>query len=126
MSSIIYVVPWAICDTENVYIKKVSLEGADVLDKGTPVDDWCIRDVISSPDRRTKDVYAIVDVYNGYDFDNADKKKPVEIVKLTNSITNLKSLGYELADETERQFIREKVLMIDKAGKKKSGKKQAV
>lgn len=126
MSSIIYVVPWAICDTENVYIKKVSLEGADVLDKGTPVDDWCIRDVISSPDRRTKDVYAIVDVYNGYDFDNLDKKKPVEIVKLTNSITNLKSLGYEVADETQRQFIREKVLMIEKPGKKKASKKQAV
>ncbi len=122
MSSLIYVVPWAICDTENVYIKKVSNEGASVLGKGTPVDDWCIRDVINSPDRRSKDVYAIIDVYNGYDFKNADRKKPVEVVKLTNSMKNLKELGYVMADETERHFIREKVLKIEKPIKKTSAK----
>ena len=66
MSSVIYVVPWAICDTESIYVKKVKGDDVQVPEKGSEFNSWCIRNVIASPDRRTKDTYAIVDVFNGY------------------------------------------------------------
>lgn len=112
MSNIVYVVPWAICDTDNMYIRKAENDGSIVLDKGTPVDDWCIRDVVNNPDRRSKDVFAIIDVYNGYDF-KTDKKQ-VSLVGLTNSVEKLSEYGYKKADEQELQFLRQKVLKLDK------------
>ena len=55
MSSVIYVVPWAICDTESIYVKKVKGDDVQVPEKGSEFNSWCIRNVIASPDRRTKD-----------------------------------------------------------------------
>ena len=83
MSSIIYVVPWAICDTESIYVKKVKGDDIPVPEKGSEFNSWCIRNVMASPDRRTKDTYAIVDVFNGY----KDKmnEKGMSVFSLTNS-----------------------------------------
>ena len=62
MSSIIYVVPWAICDTDSIYVKKVPSDEVEELEVGTPVWDWCIKKIVPNPDRRSKDKYAIIDV----------------------------------------------------------------
>ena len=115
MSNIIYVVPWAICDTESIYVKKVKDETDTVPEKGSEFNSWCIRNVVPSPDRRTKDVYAIVDVYNGY----KDKmnEKGMSVVALTNSPKVLNELGFEKADDTETAFIKNKVLKLNN-GKK--------
>lgn len=121
MSNIVYVVPWAICDTDHMYIRKAENDGSIVLDKGTPVDDWCIRDVISNPDRRSKDIFAIIDVYNGYDF-KAEHNK-VSLVGLTNSVERLQQFGYTRADEQELAFLRQKVLKLDKPEKKVKARK---
>ena len=51
MSSVIYVVPWAICDTESIYVKKVKGDDVQVPEKGSEFNSWCIRNVIASPDR---------------------------------------------------------------------------
>ena len=118
MSSIIYVVPWAICDTESMYIKKIDNDGSVVLEKGTPVDDWCIRDVINNPDRRSKDIYAVVDVYNGYNFN--EPGKAVSLLNITNSVNRLKEYGYRKADEKELAFLRQKILKLDKPEKRKT------
>ncbi len=115
MSNIIYVVPWAICDTESIYVKK---EKSDMIpEKNGEFHSWCIRNVIQSPDRRTKDVYAVVDVFNGY----KDKlnEKGMSVFSLTNSPDVLKELGFEKADETETAFIKKKVLKLNNMEKKK-------
>ena len=114
MSNIIYVVPWAICHTDEIYIKKVN---SDVLpEKGEAVDEWCIRNVMASPDKRTKDVYAIVDVFNGYK--EKLNEKGMSVFSLSNSTEKLEELGYRQANETELAFIRQKVLKLDKLAKK--------
>lgn len=116
MSSVIYVVPWAICDTESIYVKKVRGEETAVPEKGGEFHAWSIRDVIPSPDRRTKDIYAIVDVFNGY----KDKmnEKGMSVFALTNSPNVLTELGFEKASESEAAFIRERVLKLNKSKKK--------
>lgn len=116
MSSIIYVVPWAICDTESIYVKRVKGEEAAIPEKGSEFNSWCIRDVIASPDRRTKDTYAVVDVFNGY----KDKmnEKGMSVFSLTNSPNVLLELGFEKAEETEAAFIKNKVLKLNKDKKK--------
>ena len=116
MSNIVYVVPWAICDTDSMYIRKAENDGSIVLDKGTPVDDWCIRDIVNNPDRRSKDIFAIIDVYNGYDF--KAEKKQISMVELTNSVEKLSEYGYKKADEQELAFLRQRVLKLDKPVKK--------
>lgn len=115
MSSIIYVVPWAICDTDNMYIKKIDSDLAPAPEKGMAFEDWCIRDVIPNPDRRSKDIFAIIDVYNGY----KDKlsEKGMSVFSLNNSKEKLEADGYVQASEQEREFIRTRVLKLDKAKK---------
>ncbi len=117
MSSIIYVVPWAICHTDSIYIKKVNSDSVPVPEKGAAVDDWCIRNVMASPDKRTKDVYAIVDVYNGYK--EKLNEKGMSVFSLSNSKDKLEELGYKEANESEFEFISKKVLKLDKAKKGK-------
>ena len=108
MSSIIYVVPWAICDTDNVYVKKVNADEKELPSKGDACEEWCIRNVIKNPDRRSKDVFAIVDVYNG--FADSLNEKGMSVFSLTNSEDHLTELGYGKADDKERDFIKTKVL----------------
>ena len=113
VSNIIYVVPWAICDTDNMYIKKVNSDSVPVPEKGQPVEDnWCIRNVIANPDRRSKDVLAIIDAYNGYN-DKHDEKG-MSVVSLDNSISKLEDIGYTKASDEEREFIRNRVLKLGK------------
>lgn len=117
LSSIIYVVPWAICDTDNMYLKKVNSDSVPAPEKGMSVDeDWCIRNVISNPDKRSKDIFAIIDVYNGYK-EKADEKG-MSIFSLSNSVDTLTERGYIRATDTERDFIRTKVLKLDTKKKK--------
>lgn len=106
MSNIIYVVPWAICDTDSVYVKKVASELVPPPEKGMPVDDWCIRDVIPNPDKRSKDIFAVLDVYNGYD---GGKGKGLSVYSLNNSADKLAELGYSKAGESEMSHIKNKV-----------------
>ena len=73
-----------------------------------------------SPDRRSKDVYIILDVYRGYDFKNRGRE--VSILDITNSVSRLQELGYEPANENDRAFIRQKVLKWDKPVKKAAKK----
>ncbi|MBE5946575.1 MAG: hypothetical protein E7259_06530 [Lachnospiraceae bacterium] len=120
MSNIIYVVPWAICHTDEIYIKKVNSDLVPAPEKGAAIDDWCIRNVMASPDRRTKDVYAVVDVYNGYK--EKLNEKGMSVFSLNNSEEKLKELGYEVANEAEVAFIRQKILKIDKPAKGKKSK----
>lgn len=115
MSSIVYVVPWAICDTDNIYTKKVNFENMEKPSKGDAIDDWCIRDVMASPDRRSKDIYAVVDVYNGYK--EKLNEKGMSVFSLNNSAEKLFEYGYTRADDKEADFIRSKVLKLGK-GKK--------
>ena len=42
MSNIIYVVPWAICNTDSIYVKKVPSDAAPAPVAGQVIDDWCI------------------------------------------------------------------------------------
>ncbi len=114
MNSIVYVVPWAICDTDNVYIRKTENDGTAELVPGTAVDDWTVREVIPSPDKSSGDLYVILDVYGGYRF-TEETKKNVRVVRFTNSSSRLTGLGYEPAEEQERTFIRRKVLKISEA-----------
>lgn len=113
VSSVIYVVPWAICDTENMYIKKVDKEAVPSLEKGMPVDDdWCIRNIIANPDRRSKDVYAIVDVYNSCG--DKTKEKDMTMYFLNNSVELLEEKGYVRATDLEREYINARVLRLNK------------
>ena len=77
---------------------------------------WCIRNVIASPDRRTKDTYAIVDVFNGYK--EKMNEKGMSVFSLTNSQDVLENLGFQKADDTEASFIKNKVLKLNKDKKK--------
>ena len=72
--------------------------------------------MVASPDRRTKDTYAIVDVFNGY----KDKmnEKGMSVFSLTNSQDVLENLGFQKADENESAFIKNKVLKLNKDKKK--------
>ena len=85
-------------------------------EKGSEFNSWCIRNVMASPDRRTKDTYAIVDVFNGY----KDKmnEKGMSVFSLTNSPKVLEDMGFTKADETEAAFIKNKVLKLNKDKKK--------
>lgn len=116
MSNIIYVVPWAICDTDSVYIKKVASETVPTPVKGEQVFEWCIRDVMASPDKRTKDTYVVVDVYNGYK--ERLNEKGMSVFSLSNSSKKLLELGFEKADEKDTDFIKNKVLKLKSAKKK--------
>lgn len=114
MSNIIYVVPWAICDTESIYVKKEKSE--TIPEKDGEFHSWCIRNVIPSPDRRTKDIYAVVDVFNGYK--SKMNEKGMSVFSLTNSPELLTELGFEKADEAETAFIKNRVLKLNKEKKK--------
>ena len=114
MNSIVYVVPWAICDTDNVYIRRTENDGTADIKPGTEVDDWTVREVIPSPDKSSKDLYVILDVYGGYRF-TEEGKKSVKVVRFTNSTGRLAALGYEPAQEQERTFIRRMVLKLSEA-----------
>ena len=117
MSSIIYVVPWAICDTDNMYLKKVNSDTVPAPEKGMSVEeDWCIRNVIANPDKRSKDIFAIVDVYNGYK--EKSDEKGMSVFSLNNSVENLSQRGYIKATDAERDFIRRRVLKLDSKNKK--------
>ncbi len=114
--NVIYVVPWAICKTDKIFIKKVNSDTVPAPEKGATVDEWCIRNVVPNPDRRSKDVFAIVDVYNGYKEKMNDKG--MSVFSLNNSEDKLMELGYVEATEQEAEHIRKKVLKLDKSSKK--------
>ncbi len=114
--NVIYVVPWAICETDSIYIKKVNSDTVPAPEKGATVDDWCIRNVMPNPDRRSKDIYAVIDVYNGYK--EALNDKGMSVFSLSNSVDRLEELGYTKASETETEHIKKKVLKLDKLAKK--------
>ena len=71
---------------------------------------------VASPDRRTKDTYAIVDVFNGYK--EKMNEKGMSVFSLTNSQDVLENLGFQKADDTEASFIKNKVLKLNKDKKK--------
>ena len=112
MSSIVYVVPWAICDTDTIYTKKINFENMEKPSKGDAIDDWCIRDVMASPDRRSKDIYAVVDVFNGYK--EKLNEKGMSVFTLNNSADKLNEYGYKKAEDKEADFIRTKILKLGK------------
>lgn len=112
MSNIIYVVPWAICDTDSMYIKKVPSDTVPKPEKGMEIEDWCIRNVIPNPDKRSKDLYAIIDVYNGYN--EKLREKGMSVFSLNNSSDRLKEYGYVKATDEESEYIRKKVLKLNK------------
>lgn len=117
MSSIIYVVPWAICDTDNMYLKKVNSDETPAPVKGMAIDeDWSIRNVIANPDRRSKDIFAIVDVYNSGEGNSNDKG--MTIFSLNNSVDKLVEKGYVKATDAEREFISNRVLRLGKKSSK--------
>lgn len=118
MGKLIYIVPWAICDTDNIYVKKVNQISDEVPGEQTIVDDWSVKSVIKSPDKRTKDIYVVLDVYHGYDF--ATKNREVSILDVTNSVKRLRELGYVPAEESEKIFIRQKILKWDSAKPRKT------
>lgn len=120
MSRLIYIVPWAICDTENLYVKRIEQKEAVLPKVQEEFDDWTIQSVIPSPDRRSKDVYIVLDVYRGYNFEN--RNRDVAILDITNSVVRLQELGYESASDEDREFIRQKVLKWDKPVKKTATK----
>lgn len=115
MSNIIYVVPWAICNTDSIYVKKVPSDTAPAPVAGQVIDDWCIRNVVPNPDRRSKDVFAIVDVYNGYK--EKMNEKGMSVFSLNNSESRLKECGYTKASEEETLYIKTKVMKLGKAAK---------
>lgn len=117
MSNIIYVVPWAICDTESIYLKKISSDIAPKPEVGLEIDEWCIRNLIPNPDKRSKDIFAIIDVYNGYK--EKMNEKGMSVFSLSNSADKLQEYGYTKATDAEVEFIRQKVLKLDKPAKKK-------
>lgn len=122
MSNVIYVVPWAICDTDSIYINKVNSDTVAPPEKGAQVWDWCIRDVSSSPDKRSKDVYAIIDVYNGYK--EKLNEKGMSFFSLNNSVDKLLEYGFVKATDSENEFIRNRVLKLGKqTGRTKKDKK---
>ncbi len=116
MSSIVYVVPWAICDTDSVYIKKVPSDEVAELAVGDSVWDWCIKKIIPNPDKRSKDKYAIIDVYNGYE--SKKNEKGISVFSLNNSADKLLEYGFEKASDQEAAFIKQRVLKTDKSVKK--------
>lgn len=124
MSRLIYIIPWAICDTENLYIKRTERKTEELPKEQDVVEDWTVKTVMPSPDRRSKDVYIVLDVYRGYDFKK--RHQEVSILNLTNSVAYLQELGYAPADEVERGFIRQKVLKWDKPVKKEKKEKRKV
>ena len=103
--------------SQNVYLTDTqSVEQVLVPEKGSEFNSWCIRNVIASPDRRTKDTYAIVDVFNGYK--EKMNEKGMSVFSLTNSQDVLENLGFQKADDTEASFIKNKVLKLNKDKKK--------
>ncbi len=106
MSDTYYVVPWAICDTDNIYIRKAE---ASEIAVGDAIDDWTVQKVVT--DRKTKDIYVIVDVYRGLRLSKG-AAKDVGVVSLTNSVHYLQELGYRAASEEEAEYIRRKILKI--------------
>jgi len=119
MSSIIYVVPWAICDTDSVYVKKVNSDTVETPVKGAEFESWCIRDVIPNPDKRSKDIFAVIDVFNGYK--EKMNEKGMSVFSLNNSAEKLAECGFVKAEDTETEFIRTRVLKLGKTNTK-SGK----
>ena len=65
------------------------------------------------PDGRSKDVYAIVDVFNGYK--EKMNEKGMSVFSLSNSGSHLEELGFTKAEEQENRFIRTKVLKLKNA-----------
>lgn len=124
MSRLIYIIPWAICDTENLYIKRLERKTEELPKEQDVIEDWTVKTVMPSPDRRSKDVYVVLDVYRGYDFKK--RHQEVSILNLTNSVAYLQELGYTPADEAERGFIRQRVLKWDKPVKKEKKEKRKV
>lgn len=116
MSRFVYIIPWAICDTEHLYVKKLEQKDMELPKEQDAFEDWTVQKVMPSPDRRSKDIYIVLDVYRGYDFKNRNRE--VSILDITNSVSHLQELGYEPADESEKTFIRQKVLKWDKPVKK--------
>ncbi len=116
MSRLIYIIPWAICDTDNLYIKRMEMNAGELPKEQDVVEDWTVKTVMPSPDRRSKDIYVVLDVYRGYDF--RKRHQEVSILDVTNSVAYLQELGYSPADEAERGFIRQKILKWDKPVKK--------
>ena len=113
MSKIIYIIPWAICDTDSLYIKKTENDGSVQVVAGADYEEWIIKDVIQSPDRRSKDIYALVDVFKGYNVAEREGKV-VPIISLTNSKKKVKELGFVKATEEEKNYILTKVLKLTK------------
>ncbi len=109
MSSIFYVVPWAICDTDRIYIRKTENDGSREYQTGEELDDWTIQKIHT--DKKTGDLYILLDVYRGC---RASKgmARDINIVSLTNSVHFLQELGYRAADEQEADFIRSRVMRI--------------
>lgn len=121
MSRLIYIIPWAICDTDNLYIKRMEMNAGELPKEQDVVEDWTVKTVMPSPDRRSKDIYVVLDVYQGYDF--RKRHQEVSILDVTNSVAYLQELGYSPADEAERGFIRQKILKWDKPVKKEKKEK---
>ncbi len=121
MSRLIYIIPWAICDTDNLYIKRMEMNAGELPKEQDVVEDWTVKTVMPSPDRRSKDIYVVLDVYRGYDF--RKRHQEVSILDVTNSVAYLQELGYSPADEAERGFIRQKILKWDKPMKKEKKEK---
>lgn len=117
MSSIIYVVPWAICETDSMYIKKVNSDTVEAPVKGAAAWDWCIRNVIPSPDKRTKDIYAVIDVYNGYN--ERMNEKGMSVFSLSNSAEKLLELGFDRAEDSDAEYIRTRVLKLGRDSKRR-------
>ena len=116
MSSIIYVVPWAICDTDSIYIKKLASDTVPAPVVGQEIDDWCVRNVIPNPDRRSKDIFAVIDVYNGYK--EKIREKGMSVFSLSNSESRLNECGYVKASEEEAEYIKTRVMKLGKTTKK--------
>ncbi|MBQ8982009.1 MAG: hypothetical protein IJ079_00320 [Lachnospiraceae bacterium] len=111
MSKLIYIIPWAICDTENIYTREVSQTDSVVPEIGDQIDDWTVKHVIPNPDRRSKDIFVELDVYCGYDFKN--RSKDVSVIQINNSAEHLMELGYTQTEEPEKSFLRKRVLKIE-------------
>lgn len=104
MSNIIYVIPWAICDTDSVYIKQVIRDEKHSVSAGDPFEEWRILEVVPDPDG-SNSVYAIVDVLDGYGTKNKQKGKPV--ICLTNSMARMMMLGFTRATGAVKNRIQD-------------------
>lgn len=113
MGKIIYIIPWAICDTDSLYIKKIENDKTSQPEAGDEYEEWIIKDVIPSPDRRSRDIYALVDVFKGYNLAERDNKT-VPIISLTNSKKKVKELGFVKATDEEKEYILTRVLKVTK------------